>query len=87
MIKVIALLPLLAACATPNGGQLPANAQTCTEPRPQLCTMDYNPVCATRDSGTRCVTTPCPAREQATYANACGACADARVFYHLPGAC
>ena len=49
--------------------------------------MDYTPVCATRDSGTRCVNPPCESTETATYANACGACADARVHYHVPGAC
>lgn len=59
----------------------------CTEPRPQFCTMDYNPVCATRDNGIRCITTPCDSTEKATYSNACTACADTRVYYYRGGAC
>jgi hypothetical protein len=77
---IIAVLPgflLLASCATPMGGQMPANAVQCTDPRPQICTMDYTPVCATRAEAT----------EMATYANACTACADLSVIYHQPGAC
>ena len=69
-------LSLLAGCAALEGGTLPPGAVACSDPRPQVCTMDYTPVCAMRDSG-----------EAATYANACGACADQRVIYHLPGAC
>ena len=84
------LLPallLLASCSSKEIGQMPADAVQCSDPRPQICTMDYNPVCATRDNGIRCVNTPCASTETATYANACGACADAAVFYHVPGAC
>jgi hypothetical protein len=66
---------------------MPLDAVQCTEPRPQICTMDYTPVCATRDNGTRCATTPCESTETATYANACSACADPAVMYHLPAAC
>lgn len=49
--------------------------------------MDYRPVCATRDSGTRCVTSPCDSTETATYANGCGACADPAVIAWVPDAC
>ena len=54
---------LLAGCAVPGGGIPPPGAVVCIDPRPQICTMDYTPVCAMRDGG-----------ETATYANACGAC-------------
>jgi hypothetical protein len=77
---LIAILPwflLLTSCATPIDGQIPANAVQCTDPRPQVCTMDYTPVCATRDE----------TAEMVTYANACTACADIIVSYHQPGAC
>ena len=77
---IIAILPwllLLTSCATTTGGEFPANAVQCTNPRPQVCTMDYNPVCAIREE----------TAEMATYANACGACADITVMYHQPGAC
>ena len=59
----------------------------CSQPRPKICTMDYNPVCATRDTGIRCVTTPCPSTEKATYSNACTACADKNVFSYTSGEC
>ena len=59
----------------------------CTNPRPQICTMDYSPVCATRDTGVRCVTTPCPSTETATYSNGCSACSDPKVLYYTPGEC
>jgi hypothetical protein len=59
----------------------------CTEPRPQLCTMDYQPVCAQRDTGVRCVTTPCPSSEWKTYSNGCSACSDANVSGYRGGSC
>ena len=87
--KIIFLcgLVLLVSCATHRVDQIPLDAVQCTEPRPEICTMDYTPVCATRDNGTRCATTPCESTETATYANACSACADPAVMYHLPAAC
>lgn len=84
---LLLILILLSACATREASQLPANAVHCSDPRPQICTMDYTPVCATRDNGRRCVAAPCETTETATYANACGACSDAQVYYHVAGAC
>ena len=72
------ILLSLGACASsklnpPSAG----SPQTvCTEPRPQVCTMDYTPVCAELQNS-----------ELKTYANACGACADASVVSHRAGAC
>ncbi len=48
----------------------------CTEPRPQICTREYNPVCATLEGG-----------GTQTYATGCTACADAKVTGYSPGAC
>jgi len=64
-----------------------ANAIQCKDPRPQVCTREYKPVCATRDTGVRCVTTPCPSTELVTKSNACTACSDKKVYSHVPGAC
>ncbi len=77
---------LLAACTATGPADAPAAATICTDPRPQVCTMDYTPVCATRHRGD-CGGTPCDALETATYANACVACADPKVLFHLPNAC
>jgi len=60
---------------------------TCPETRPEVCTFDYTPVCATRDTGIRCVTTPCPSTELKTYSNACSACADKKVIGYTPNEC
>ena len=82
---VAQLLPgllLLTCCATPTDGQIPASAVQCMDPRPQVCTMDYTPVCAAH-----CTITACETPEMKTYANACGACADPAVLYHQPGEC
>ncbi len=48
----------------------------CTEPRPQICTMDYRPVCAQLSDGTF-----------KTYSNGCTACTDPAVTGHREGAC
>lgn len=52
-----------------------------------MCTMEYNPVCATRDTGIRCITAPCPSSERKTYSTACTACADPKVSGWTKGAC
>ncbi len=49
--------------------------EACPEIRPQLCTMDYTPVCGFTDSG----------RE--TFSNGCGACANAEVIGYIAGEC
>ncbi len=59
----------------------------CSDPRPEMCTREYRPVCALRDTGIRCVTEPCDSAEHKTYSNACDACADKAVYSYAPGAC
>jgi len=67
----------LAACAGGADKGAPAVALThCGEPRPEVCTMEYNPVCASLASA-----------EQRSYSNACSACGDPQVEAHRPGAC
>jgi len=57
------------------------------EDRPQMCTREYRPVCALVDTGTRCITTPCPSTEWKTHSNACEACANKPVIGFIPEAC
>ena len=59
----------------------------CKEPRSVMCTREYRPVCAKRDTGIRCVTTPCPSTDTVTKSNACTACADPKVYGYTMGAC
>ncbi len=48
---------LLAGCASPHIGSADTSAAVsgiaCTDPRPQVCTMQYDPVCATLADGSR----------------------------------
>ena len=57
----------------PEGG----NKQTvCTDPRPQVCTMDYRPVCAQLEDDSF-----------KTYSNGCTACSVHLVKAYEEGAC
>ncbi len=57
----------------------------CKAPRPEVCSVIVNPVCATKDTGMRCFKAPCPATKKVTYSNACSACADEKVYGYLSG--
>ena len=92
------LLLLLAACSQapvasepPKDGPPPPETRNepvaCTDPRPEMCTMIYAPVCATRDTGIRCITAPCPSTEQVTKSSACNACSDPKVISYVKGEC
>ena len=91
----ISLIALAGLACSGTSGELPLPApagaaggyQECAEPRPQACTRDWRPVCGLRDTGVRCVTTPCPSWETRTYGNACTACADPAVARWRPGEC
>lgn len=67
---------LAAGCVT---GQRPAGQAgyvACQAPRPEVCTMHYDPVCGERGDGSR-----------HTYSNACQACADMSVVGYRQDAC
>ena len=48
----------------------------CQDPRPEICTMHYDPVCGVGEDGHR-----------KTYSNACVACSDRAVIGYTEGAC
>lgn len=65
--------PLIAAPPV----EAPAGTMTlCTEPRPEICTMDYNPVCGSLEDGST-----------KTYSNGCSACSDSAVTGWTQGTC
>lgn len=74
----ILVVVALNACASTNADKsmLAAGATVCEDPRPQVCTMDYRPVCGTLGDGT-----------SKSYANGCGACADAEVRSWIDSTC
>ena len=59
----------------------------CIDPRPQICTREYIPVCAIKNTDVECVTTPCPTTENNTHATGCTACADPKVIKYKQGKC
>ena len=88
MLKVLRLLPvislglLLVGCATNNDEKIDLNEPgvldiiLCEEPRPQICTREYDPVCATlKDGSTK------------TGSTGCTSCSDPEVMGYKKGAC
>jgi hypothetical protein len=70
---LIITLSLYACASAPEHPEL---ATRCTDPRPEVCTANYLPVCGVRSDQTT-----------KTYANACSACSDLDVAGHNPGEC
>ena len=75
------------AAPASDAGSAKQEPVACTDPRPQVCTAMYDPVCATRDTGVRCITTPSPSEEKKTMGNACSACSDPKVYSWVKGEC
>lgn len=75
-LGVCAFVSTLTACAGNPGTQLSSDLNPCAEPRPEICTAHYDPVCGTRNDGST-----------ATYATSCTACADAQVAGWIAGEC
>lgn len=83
---VVALLASISALAG-DGMEGEAALHPCPQTRPQMCIKLYQPVCAKRDTGVRCIKAPCPTMEWRTYANSCDACSDERVQGWQEGEC
>jgi hypothetical protein len=94
-LRVVGLFAWLLAAVVSCAREAPADPQVeppasyvaCNDPRPEVCTRDYRPVCAQRDAGVRCVTTPCDSTEWITLSNACTACSDPTVLGYRAGPC
>lgn len=61
--------------AEPTAVELPGLSH-CTDPRPEICTQNYAPVCGVHADGSR-----------QTYSNGCMACSNPEVVGSLAGAC
>jgi hypothetical protein len=91
-LLIFTLTIVVASCSSNTALKTPENSSVvdykkCPEERLQMCTREYMPVCATRDTGVRCITAPCPSSEQKTYSNGCTACADEKVSGYVKDAC
>ncbi len=71
----ILLLTTITAC-TVNPEQKNNNIVSCKDPRPQMCTMDYNPVCGFISPN-----------QIKTFSNGCVACSDSKVLSHTNNVC
>lgn len=75
-IILVSLAGLFSGCASDSSSAELSNLTRCPDQRPQMCTREYNPVCAQlADASTR------------TYATGCTACADASVIGWVAGEC
>jgi len=72
----LSLLCLVMAGAAQAQQPLPALSTSCTEPRPQVCPMIYQPVCGVKKDGSK-----------RTFSNGYAACGDAAVESHTAGDC
>jgi len=71
------IMLMLSACSMQATKPVQGDAWTvCSEPRPQICTMEYMPVCGRDQAG-----------NLKTYATGCTACADSTVLEYQKGEC
>ncbi len=79
-ILIVLVVFCLMGCVTTEGQQKSTSDNKkltiCTDPRPEVCTMDYRPVCAQRRDGSF-----------KTYSNWCNACTDPNVVGYYDGEC
>lgn len=76
---VLVAIVFMTGCVSTSGVESGSggNALTiCPEPRPQMCTMDYRPVCGELKDGS-----------SKTFSNACMACAAVEVVGYRNGEC
>ena len=81
LVLLSVLLVSVNGCAAtqdqPPAEEVNKDLVTCTDPRPQMCTMEYKPVCARLGEGAEA--------EWKTYASGCSACGDPKVTVYKSG--
>jgi len=79
----LALTVLVSGCQsykekdqTSAGTKTEMELEMCVDPRPEICTMEYAPVCGVRDDG-----------NGESFPNGCGACSNQEIVGYQPGEC
>ena len=72
-LVLFSVLLIASSCTTKP--VTPDDMTLCVDPRPEICTMEYAPVCGYTNSG------------QKTYASGCTACSDKTVTGYTQGEC
>ncbi len=71
-LLILAATVMMFACTNTT----PAYQHHCEEPRPEVCTREYSPVCAVKKNG-----------KEGLYSNGCSACSNNDVTGYNEGAC
>ncbi len=77
--RIALLFYLLVTASACTSAQINTELKVCTEPRPEICTMDYTPVCGLQTVSGK--------EQWKTYSNACSACSDSSVSGYVENAC
>jgi len=75
-VFLLSLMMLVTACASADKKEPGIKEIICQDPRPQMCTMHYMPVCALLQE-----------KQYKTYSNACSACSDPDVISYIKASC
>jgi hypothetical protein len=79
-LLIFACILLLQSCSAKVGvdetQSEKAQGKVCPEPRPEMCTQQYDPVCGQLSAG-----------GSKTYSNWCSACSNKAVKSYVPGEC
>ena len=87
LFSVFSIL-LICSCSGVQKTKTTASAGIeCSDPRPEMCTREYAPVCAVKSNGIQCIKAPCPNTDHVTFSNGCTACADLAVQSYQMGPC
>ena len=76
LIGLFCIMTLGCVSVSEKGSHQSDTFVTCTEPRPEMCTQEYVPVCGYLVDGS-----------QKTYSNACSACSDKKTIKYLTTPC
>lgn len=87
LVGLLIMGGLLYTASHPTPATADSRAEGCSSIDLDRCDARYDPVCASWDTGIRCIQAPCPSSESRLYTNACLACRDERVQDFRHGEC